>query len=271
MNLYDDFLIEYRIYNAINKEEYYLPVKKSTESASIFQQISLPMDILPTGVYKMKISVSYPISEPVASVEQEKQFFLFSDIGPQLNAQFTENERFEMSEFSGLSISEIEDEFGKMKIIASNAEIAAFERLGTNQAKKRFLYRFWSQRDPDTTTIVNESLIEYRRLIEFADIYFPVGKMKNGWNTERGHILLKYGMPTERLEFPANKELRPYEEWFYQDVEGGVMFYFVDVMGYGDFFLVHSTAMNQIRNENWYNEFVLPNNRYDRLNEQGNR
>jgi hypothetical protein len=50
--------------------------------------------------------------------------------------------------------------------------------------------------------------------------------------------------------------VRPYESWFYAEIQGGVYFHFVDVRDINNHILVHSTAINEPRNDNWFNEFV---------------
>jgi len=66
-------------------------------------------------------------------------------------------------------------------------------------------------------------------------------------------------MPSEREQHPFYGERRAYESWFYSEIQGGVYFHFVDMTGYGNYKLVHSTAINEIRYDNWYNEYVLKN------------
>lgn len=52
---------------------------------------------------------------------------------------------------------------------------------------------------------------------------------------------------------------RPHEIWRYDNIQGGVIFVFVDIDGTENFVLVHSTALYEIRNENWYRQFAMPN------------
>jgi len=84
--------------------------------------------------------------------------------------------------------------------------------------------------------------------------------MREGWRTERGRAIIKYGLPTQRDVYYKTSENRAYEEWFYGNIQGGIYFYFVDLSGYGNFIQVHSTAWGEPRNDNWYNEYVIPNN-----------
>ena len=118
------------------------------------------------------------------------------------------------------------------------------------------LFRFWCNRDTDTNTVFNEALFKYRELINFANRFFSFSKTQ-GWQTDRGRILLKYGLPTEREQHPFDSETRAYESWFYSEIQGGVYFHFVDMTGYGKYELVHSTAQFEQQYENWYNEYVL--------------
>jgi hypothetical protein len=49
---------------------------------------------------------------------------------------------------------------------------------------------------------------------------------------------------------------RPYEIWFYAEIQGGATFNFVDMKDINNHILVHSTAIGELRNDNWYNEFA---------------
>ena len=105
-------------------------------------------------------------------------------------------------------------------------------------------------------TIINERLVDFRKAADFADRFFHYGLNINGWKTDPGRILLKYGFPTERNQHTAEGNLRAYEEWFYGEIQGGVYFYFVDMHGYNNYILVNSTALNETYNSDWYNQYV---------------
>src|SRR3989339_485267 len=180
------------------------------------------------------------------------------------------NESFKKSEWAIMSNEQIVTEFEKVKCIASVNEIELWEELATIEAKQKFMFAFWNIRNSDTVKPYNEKLMEYRKLIDYANTYFSYGKMKDGWRSDRGKVLLKYGKPTQRDQTAARGDYRAYENWNYTDVQGGVNFYFVDLIGFGNFVLVHSTAIGEMRNENWYNQYVPARNEDDDIQYQQN-
>ena len=98
-------------------------------------------------------------------------------------------------------------------------------------------------------------MTKFQDRIEYATKYFSRGDIMPGWKTERGRILLKYGFPTNREIFRAKSGRKAAEEWQYDDLYGGSYFFFVDRFGDNSFLLVHSTAPNEIKNYNWFQEF----------------
>ncbi|CUS95440.1 hypothetical protein JGI14_11203 [Candidatus Kryptonium thompsonii] len=59
------------------------------------------------------------------------------------------------------------------------------------------------------------------------------------------------GPPDEYERHPSEVDSKPYEIWYYHNIEGGVEFVFVDKSGFSDYILVHSTKRNEIRDDNW--------------------
>jgi GWxTD domain-containing protein len=250
-------LLKYSIYDASRQEIAVFDKQIIAQHDEIMENMSIPIDILPTGAYYIQAVLSYPLENPIDSVFSIKKFIVLNpEIPPVNSVLFTENNTFEKSEWATLKDDEVELEVKKALIIASNYEYEKINMLGTIDAKKRFLYVFWKDRDVDTTSTLNEALYNYRQLIENANKFYSIGTLKNGWSTDRGRILLKYGKPNQRDTKSHNGEKRAYESWFYDNIQGGVEFHFVDLNGYGNYQLVHSTAINEIRNFNWFNQYV---------------
>ncbi|OGU13939.1 MAG: hypothetical protein A2X61_16485 [Ignavibacteria bacterium GWB2_35_12] len=265
------FIIKYRILDALKREE--LSMTKVMQSISDAQSdfISLPINVLPTGVYFFETTLVYPMDNPKDSVSKSELFYVLNpEIPPNLQAHFSESVSFEKSEWAIMSNEQIVTEFEKVKCIASVNEIELWEELATIEAKQKFMFAFWNIRNSDTVKPYNEKLMEYRKLIDYANTYFSYGKMKDGWRSDRGKVLLKYGKPTQRDQTAARGDYRAYENWNYTDVQGGVNFYFVDLIGFGNFVLVHSTAIGEMRNENWYNQYVPARNEDDDIQYQQN-
>ncbi len=70
------------------------------------------------------------------------------------------------------------------------------KNLENENAKKIFLYRFWKERDSNPTTRVFESYREMLKRVQYANSNFSSIK-KEGWQSDRGRILIKYGNPSE--------------------------------------------------------------------------
>jgi GWxTD domain-containing protein len=257
-NIYapDGFKLNYTILDGAFREVFYLPLEKKNIADGLVEKIAIPIDFIPSGLYYIKASLHYPIEQPQDSAVAVKRFYVFNPNMPiQLETLFTEDQKFEKSQFASMALNEIDLEWEMAKVLAVKPEIDEWEKLVNLRAKQRFMYRFWDLRNPDKETPINERLEEFRKNIEFANVYFKYMNTP-GWKTERGQILLKYGMPSERTMYNQDAETKAYEHWYYSLVEAGAHFYFVDSNGLNNYLLVHSTAIGERYNPNWYDDFV---------------
>ncbi|MHB9040029.1 MAG: GWxTD domain-containing protein, partial [Melioribacteraceae bacterium] len=108
----------------------------------------------------------------------------------------------------------------------------------------------WKIRDGNPATPQNEFKEEYEKRVTFANKNFT-RMNKEGYLTDRGRVVLLYGEPDQRDYYPSESNLKPYEVWFYNQIEGGVSFYFGDVTGFGNYELLHSTKRDELHDENW--------------------
>lgn len=231
-----------------------VPVRKIAEDHG--RHFSVPLDLLPTGVYYLRLSLVKNEMNEVLDEASKKFYFYNQFISPQLTANFSEDQLFEMSEFSAMNLDKVDYEYRKLRAIARPIEIEQWGRLTELIGKQRFLYRFWAMRDEDTTTILNEAKMQFEENVVYANTFFTYGKNKEGWNTDRGRVLLKYGIPTVIDRIPQNGTERPYETWTYDEIQGGIAFNFVDVMGFGNYILVNSNALGEIKNQRWFQDYV---------------
>ena len=79
--------------------------------------------------------------------------------------------------------------------------------------------------------------------------YRAIGR--DGWRTDRGRIYIIYGEPDEIQRFPNSSDNKPYEIWNYNQIEGGVEFIFIDLSGFSEYTLVHSTKRGEIQDPSW--------------------
>ncbi len=163
------------------------------------------------------------------------------------------------------------------KYLMAPQQLAMLKTLN-DSGKVRFINQFFKDKDPDPFTEVNEFLDDIFNRYVFANKNFSTMSGKNdGWSTDRGRVLLQYKAWDDREEAIAPSLGKPWELWSYYSLEGegGVVFVFQDIDGYGDYWLVHSNAKGEIFDPEWdqflknydpktYKEgFILPDLRKD--------
>jgi GWxTD domain-containing protein len=209
-----------------------------------------------SGVYSLKVRVM-DADRKKSYCSKSCKFYLLNPTEPIKSQDFAaEDDQFFLSEWSSMSEERTELELQLISIIASGAEREKASTLKDNRTKQRFLFNFWRIRDPNTETAINERYDDFKKMYERAQKFFTPGTTGQGWKTDRGTILMRYGVPTQVNLFNQAIDTKPYEEWFYQNVQGGVYFYFVDWQLNNTFPLVHSTMFGQIRDENWFNRWA---------------
>jgi GWxTD domain-containing protein len=121
--------------------------------------------------------------------------------------------------------------------IITKEEHSAFERLRTDEERKRFIEQFWLRRDPTPTTPENEYREEHYRRIAYANERFEEPQTP-GWKTDRGSVYIKFGPPDELESLGATAAAPPKETWRYRFIQGigaDVMMEFVDASGTGEY------------------------------------
>lgn len=145
---------------------------------------------------------------------------------------------------------DLDREFEMAKYVAAVPEIALYESLTSLQSKRRFLSQFWKRRDSVPGTVENEYRQEYLKRVEYANSRFRTAN-KEGWQTDRGRVYIVYGPADEYERHDSGPVTKPYEIWYYNELQGGVHFVFADLFGFRDHILLHSTHRNELRDDTW--------------------
>jgi len=120
------------------------------------------------------------------------------------------------------------------------------------EAQRLFLAKFWIANDPDKSTQNNELREEYMRRVQESNARYKGSFGQEGWTTDRGRAYLMYGEPDLIEDHPFDLHSSTgYQIWYYDHIEGGVYFVFVDRNGFGDYVQVHSTKVGELSNPNW--------------------
>ncbi|MDP4173678.1 MAG: GWxTD domain-containing protein [Bacteroidota bacterium] len=123
-----------------------------------------------------------------------------------------------------------------LKYIASESEI---EKITQYSGIKLYwaLLSYWKKYDPTPETAFNEIMEEYYQRVDYAINNFSLVSTKNGAETDRGKIFIKFGQP-QNIErtYSSSKDVK--EIWHYNAPQKE--FVFIDKTGMGNFVLNQS-------------------------------
>lgn len=121
--------------------------------------------------------------------------------------------------------------------IITKEERENFLKLATDEARDKFIERFWEIRNSNPGSPNNEFREEHYKRLAFANARFGVGSTEEGWRTDRGRAYILLGPPQQKQVFRNAANLYPIEIWFYSTGAVGLphffylMFYDRDVTG----------------------------------------
>ena len=206
---------------------------------------------LPSGAYLIKCTLS-DAEDTSHSVSSLKRFYIYN---PQIAPLAIETKGSSMinNEFAIMSELELDREFELARYIAFPQERDQYKGLTTLESKRVFMMNFWNNRDMDDDPAVNIYKEKYRAGVQYVNMNYRTGQ-REGWRTDRGRVYLVYGQPDEIERHPNDMETKPYEIWYYNSLDGGSIFVFIDRSSMGDYILVHSTYRNELNDYNWENK-----------------
>ena len=125
----------------------------------------------------------------------------------------------------------------QVKLIAPREWEKKIDQAADADEKKALIDRFWQQRDPTPDTSVNELKTEFFRRVDFANRHFAeIQAGRQGWETDRGHVYIKNGPPTDVEKHPTEWGMPSAEIWYYAHLNQ--RYIFSDRNGSGQFRLV---------------------------------
>lgn len=268
----DSFQIKYVVFDYTKNVVFDVMYQRPIISDDQIDVLQLPVDVLSSGVYFLKQIVSFTSNDILDSVVNLKKFYILNPDMPAEKAELlSEDEIFLRSEFATLTEKRVDDLFSMIRLISTITEVDTYSQLTSLSAKQKFIFRFWNQRDPNPATQVNERYEEFKKAVDYAKRNYKSSLNPQGWNSDRGKILLKYGFPTQidRKYFSSRMDsvqTYPYEIWYYDNIQGGAIFAFVDMRGLENFAQVHSTALGEVNQPNWFNLYAVKHNSDTEIN-----
>ncbi|TFH00496.1 MAG: GWxTD domain-containing protein [Calditrichales bacterium] len=131
----------------------------------------------------------------------------------------------------------------QMRYIISADSLDKYEEAPL-QDQQVFFARFWKERDPNPETRTNELMEEYFSRINFSNREFS-GFGNDGWLSDRGRILIKFGYPDDVERHPFEMDSVPYVIWRYYGLRK--IFVFADRSGFGDYRLLPQYQSEEYR------------------------
>ncbi|MBN2089796.1 GWxTD domain-containing protein [candidate division KSB1 bacterium] len=122
-----------------------------------------------------------------------------------------------------------------LKVVANPGDVKKIQKAKASE-RDSLLAGYWKERDPTPGTDKNELYDEFYSRIQDANKLFHFSK-RDGWNTDRGRIYIKYGPPEEILrDIQGTEAFARYEIWYYHQLRRQFIFY--DRLGSGEFRLL---------------------------------
>ena len=101
--------------------------------------------------------------------------------------------------------------------LITKEERDTFLRLVTDDARDKFIERFWEIRNPDPGSPANAFRDDVYSRIAYSDAHFGTGSGGEGWRTARGQTYITLGPPQQKELHYGAGNLRPIEVWFYSN------------------------------------------------------
>lgn len=153
--------------------------------------------------------------------------------------------------FGAMNEAELDSAAAPLVLFGQSREMRTYEGLSV-AAKRRFLADFWKERDSEPATERNEERERFYQAIAYANEQYRVGRGRQelGWQSDRGRIYAKYGVPDDRLSRVQSGEAPPYEVWRY--TRGRPRYYvFADRTNIGGYNLVHTNDRQESGIPTW--------------------
>lgn len=215
---------------------------KVNSSDRIMNRIDIPAKILNPGRYHFVIA--FYNNNHLLKLEKSNNFYIVSGekSASSMNSK-SKNASLFQNILASYSKDELDDLFRKIYFLVTKEEKALYENLLDVQSKRQFLAAFWEKREGIPGQNFNDVLDK----IAFVNSKFSIPG-KPGYLTDKGRVYLIYGSCDDIYVSPSSSNIKPFEVWYYPSVESGVRFYFVDLNGFGEMKLIHSTAKNEVSN-----------------------
>ena len=211
---------------------------------------------LSNGSYNLWCSVLTP-SGKLTSETSSKNFFVNKPVQEISVARQIIAPLEQLLFLEGFDEKQLDQEFDQVYALTTKEARKIYGNLSNLEAKRKFIYNIWTINVSDAGISVGYFRSRFLQLIHEVDEKYRTA-FKPGWKTDQGIVFLKYGTPSDIERNPNVAGTKPYEVWKYENIEGGVIFVFIDRTGFGRYELIHSTKRGELSDHNWQ-RYISPN------------
>ncbi len=224
--------------------------RQSASEVSVFMK-EFMIHKLPSGNYELVVEVRDRNNKLLA---EQKLFFQRSNPSVKISVSDLNNLEITNSFVETIPWDSLDYYINALYPISDPLEMSFIsddlEKIEDPDTKKKFLLSFWVKRnqlEPEA------SWQEYRDKVKQVERRFSTS-IKNGFETDRGRIYLKYGSPNSIVERKREPNAYPYEIWHYYQIavrsDARFVFYNPDLIS-NDYELLHSNVYTEIRDYRW--------------------
>lgn len=213
--------------------------------SNIVDVTTLNVTSISSGKYKYEVILSDTLGNEIA--KSQRPIFLYN---PNVQSSQATTLLERSAEYAGFSLDELAEEFRRAKYVTQSEDNTTFDKLTTIEARQEFLQKFWARVEQEELGRLNITRSIYLQRVQTANQRYR-RYATEGWRTDQGRVLILYGEPNEIQRFTNSTDSKPYEIWNYHQIEGGSEFVFIDLSGFNEYILVHSTKRGEIQDASW--------------------
>lgn len=214
--------------------------------------LSLPLDDVVSGRYSLAASLIDKSKIKLDSVETD---LMVSNVRADLKSLERDSLGLENSFVKSLADEDM-DYILKAHLPITDQHLTNSLRelikSGKPGSQKQFIYSLWKTKIPENPEEGFKKYMEVARAVD-KKFYIAAGY---GFQSDRGHIFLKYGKPYNIISIDTETDAYPYEIWYYDYLpytgQTNVRFIFFNPsLSNSDFILLHSTCYGERMDPTW--------------------
>ena len=226
--------------------------KKVEVGAALPLVLSLPVDKLKSGKYHLTVKL-YDIDKN--EVASSKADFIRQNTEYDKEYWTNYDDTVENSFVDSIAADDLRYHLLAILPIAKQPYLGTLQLvldLKNETAQRHFLLDFWRDQSASYPNLAFKKYMEVAKLVD----YTYNDNVGYGFQTDRGHLFLKYGKPNNVISIDNEPDAYPYEIWYYntldvtRQTEVRFIFYNPTLAG-NNYELLHGTCIGERNNPAW--------------------